>query len=172
MAKCAGKQCSCVGNTCEHECNKTEDCLKEGHWCFSSRGHDCTCKHGLCEGIRRPLECPKSYNYDKKGTEVCLKKKLCSPEKSCTCIHGYCGPPWFAEDKNKACHEDEDCEESLGMCFGGKCSCKGAIKWHRDAKGNSISEESGICQLKTKGIKESWPSPSPQIKERNEKGKH
>ena len=41
MEKCKGKKCSCVGNTCEHQCNKTKDCQTKEHWCFIEDRYYC-----------------------------------------------------------------------------------------------------------------------------------
>ena len=41
MEKCKGKKCSCVGNTCENMCDKTEDCETKEHWCFKDPSYSC-----------------------------------------------------------------------------------------------------------------------------------
>merc|ERR1711974_375522 len=108
MEKCKGKKCSCVGNTCEHTCNKTSD----------------------SPGSSQP------------GVKECIKKKLCSADKVCDCVNGYCTKRWWTKDLgDKACMKDQDCEEMLGMCFGGKCSCK-------NIKVSEGGEKEGTCQLK------------------------
>ena len=95
------------------------------------------------------MEC-NEWNVD-----LCLEKKLCSPDKSCQCYFGLCKHIYedgLFDGWNKGCHNDQVfslsfrfltfiviatiaisflslyynqyCEETLGMCSGGKCSCK------------------------------------------------
>jgi len=150
MEKCKGKKCSCVGNTCEHMCNKTKDCETKEHWCFEEPGYNCTCTWGICEGLEKPKECKEakwnetsnSPGSSQPGVKECIKKKLCSADKVCDCVNGYCTKRWWTKNLgDKACMKDQDCEEMLGMCFGGKCSCK-------NIKVSEGGEKEGTCQLK------------------------
>ena len=131
MEKCKGKECSCQGNTCEWQCDTTADC--KDHLCNKFLGYKCKCESSICEFEKKTNECSNISD--------CIRKKLCSANKSCQCNWtGYCEKPWWANEE-RACRNDQDCENSLGMCVGRKCSCK-------NIRNISEYEKRGTCQLK------------------------
>jgi len=130
MEKCNGKECSCQSNICEWECDTTADC--KDHYCNQALGYKCKCESSICQFEKKAEECSNLRD--------CISKKLCSAKKSCDCTQGYCEKPWWANEDND-CRNDQDCENSLGMCVGGKCACN-------NIKNISEYEKRGTCELK------------------------
>merc|ERR1712032_361609 len=117
------------------------DCKNDPKNCFC---HDNACVTSAWE-CHESSECTADCQFEKKAEECsnlrdCISKKLCSAKKSCDCTQGYCGKPWWANEDND-CRNDQDCENSLGMCVGGKCACN-------NIKNISEYEKRGTCQLK------------------------
>jgi len=53
LEKCKEKKCSCLGNTCENNCDKAKDCKVSGHWCSKDSDYKCKCTWGMCDGIKK-----------------------------------------------------------------------------------------------------------------------
>merc|ERR1719435_822376 len=52
LTKCGNKDCSCSGNTCEHDCDIDQDC-KDFH-CNRALGYTCKCENSLCAYKQKP----------------------------------------------------------------------------------------------------------------------
>merc|ERR1739844_447976 len=115
LSKCRNKDCVCSGNLCEHHCDRDRDC-KDFH-CNTALGTTCKCENSFCAYKQKPKEC--------RTIGDCVYQGLCQADKPCACTQDYCTLPWWVQDKNtkKHCRSDQECEEIILDCAGGKCSC-------------------------------------------------
>jgi len=120
LTKCSGKDCACSGFLCEFDCNNEEDC-KDFH-CNTALGYRCKCEKSLCEYEQKEKEC--------KTITDCISKGFCVSDKPCACTQDYCTKPWWIQtrDETPNCRNDQECEEIIAECAGGKCTCADFVR--------------------------------------------
>merc|ERR1719309_956507 len=98
QAKCAGKQCTCQGGTCEWQCSSEADCIQNNNAFYCEHeDYQCSCERGQCESVPRnpPLECVESSGTVRQDGEEWECEDGCN---TCSCHGGqfvstlvYCG---------------------------------------------------------------------------------
>jgi len=115
LKKCDAVNCTCSGNLCEFDCEEDTDC--EDFHCNTALGYKCKCENNLCAYKQKEKEC--------KSISDCIAKGQCQADRPCACTQDYCTLPWWVQeiDQLTNCRSDQDCEETMFDCQGGKCSC-------------------------------------------------
>jgi len=132
LEKCDGKQCKCMGGTCEWQCDTTEDCIDNNSAFYCQHlGWECTCSLGQCESVQLEEECVEpDYGVDDfeltvAGLAACVDLGKCEANAPCQCLQNYCTTPYYVQNQGH-CREEtgaKDCSDTILDCSDGSCEC-------------------------------------------------